>query len=156
MSELGVIPHPGNVIVVFFRNGVQLEGEVISWSDDRSVLKSPTGASTIIIQKTLDDVMFYKFSNAKTEYEKLRDKPHKEEDDIKAIAALKNELNDLERAEARERLTSHKADGMRETNYGLPLSNITIKGSIQRPRAETPGESPGLSSGLQGLFSKKH
>ena len=125
-----MIPQPGNIVVLFFRSGVQLEGEVVSWTDQKSVLKSPTGASTIVIQKTLDDVMFYKFSNAKSDYEKLRDKPNKEEDDIKAIAALKNELNDMERAEARERLTSHKADGMRETNYGLSLSNITIKGTV--------------------------
>lgn len=151
-----MIPQPGNIIVVFFRNGVQLEGEVISWSDERSVLKSPTGASMIVIQKTLDDIMFYKFSNAKEEYEKLRTKPDKEEDDIKTIAALKNELNDMERAEARERMTSHKADGMRETNYGLPGSNFKVKGSVECPRTEAPREGSNISSGLQGLFKQKH
>lgn len=151
-----MIPKTGEIVVVFFRNGVQLDGEVISWSDGKSVLKSPTGASTIVIQKTLDDIMFYKFSNAKSDYEKLRDKPHKEEDDIKAIAALKNELNDLGRAEARERLTSHTADGMKETNYGLPGSNITIKGTVERSRTEAPREGPKFGSGLQDLFNKKH
>src|SRR5277367_3158409 len=125
-----MIPQPGNIVVLFFRSGVQLEGEVVSWTDQKSVLKSPTGASMIVIQKTLDDIMFYKFSNAKEEYEKLRTKPNKEEDDIKTIAALKNELNDMERAEARERLSSHKVDGMRETTYGLSNSNFKVKGSV--------------------------
>jgi len=149
-------PEAGQYVVVFFRNGPRVEGIVVSWSDHKSVIKSETGTSTIVIQKTLEDVLFIKIGNAKTEYEKLRDKPNKEEDDIKAIAALKNELNDLERAETRERLTSHKADGMRETNYGLPLSNITIKGTVERSRAEAPRESSKFGSGLQDLFAKKH
>lgn len=151
-----MIPQPGNIVVLFFRNGVQLEGEVISWTDDKSVLKSPTGVSTIVVQKTLDDVMFYKFSNAKTDYEKLRTKPHKEEDDIKRIAALKSELNELERAEAREKLTSHTADGMKETQYGLPLSNISIKGTVERPGTQIARKGFGFGTDLQDLFNKKY
>lgn len=150
-----MIPQPGNIVVVFFRNGVQLEGEVISWSEDMSVLKSPTGAATIVIQKTLDDIMFYKFSNAKTEYEKLKEKPRKEEDDIKAIAQLKNELNDLERAEVKEKLSNHTADGMRETNYGLPIINTKIKSPIERAGEKAPRKDSGIGTGLQGLFTKR-
>lgn len=151
-----MIPEPGNLIVVFFRNGVQLEGEVIEWSDDRSVLKSPTGASTIVIQKTLDDVMFYKFSNAKVDYEKLREKPHKEEDDIRAMAQLKSELNELERAELREKLTSHTASGTRETHYGLPNINSKIPSPVKHTGEKTPRENTDIGPGLQNLFSKKH
>lgn len=150
-----MIPQQGNIIAVFFRNGVQLEGEVLEWSDEKSVLKSPTGASIIVIQKTLDDVMFYKFSNAKTDYEKLKDKPRKGEDDIKAIAELKNELNDLERAEAREKMTNHTADGMRKVSYGLPFSNIAIEGAIKRPGEKAPRKSPVIGTELQNVFSKK-
>jgi len=127
-----MIPQPGNIVMLFFRSGVQLEGEVISWSDGKSVLKSPTGASTMVVQKTLDDVMFYKFSNAKTEYEKLRDKPRKEEDDIKAIAALKIELNELERAETREKLTSHTADGAKSTHYSMPPLSKGLENIFKR------------------------
>lgn len=151
-----MIPQPGNIIVLFFRNGVQLEGEVLEWSDERTILKSPTGTTTIVVQKTLDDVMFYKFSNAKTEYEKLKEKPKKDQDDIKAIAELKNELNDLERAEIKDKLSSHTADGIREVHYGLSGVNFKVKGSIECPREEAPGKSSGIGAGLQGLFVKKH
>lgn len=150
-----MIPQPGNIIVAFFRNGVQLEGEVVSWSEQVSVLKSPTGVSTIVIQKTLDDVMFYRFSNAKTEYEKLKTKPNKEEVDIKNMAALKSELNELERSEAREKLSNHQADGMKETIYELPYSNIKIKGSVEHSRKEVPGEGIKFGAGLQNMFRKK-
>jgi sRNA-binding regulator protein Hfq len=148
-----MIPQPGNIIVVFFRNGVQLEGIVVSWSDQKSVLKSPTGASLIVIQKTLDDIMCYKLSNAKTEYEKLKDKPRKEEDDIKVLAALKIELNELERAEAREKLTSHTA-GEVKYNYGLP-TNIPVKSVEQYPGEKTTSTDSGFSQELQNMFRKR-
>lgn len=151
-----MIPQPGNIIVVFFRNGVQLEGEVLEWTDEKSVLKSPAGASIIVIQKTLDDVMFYKFSNAKNDYEKLREKPRKEEDDIKTMARLKNDLNELERAELREKLTNHTADGIREIKYGLPNINSKIPGLIKHTREKAPRENTIISPELQNLFSKKH
>ena len=149
-----MIPQPGNIIVVFFRNGVQLEGEVVSWSNEKSVLKSPTGAATIVIQKTLDDIMFYKLSNAKIEYEKLKEKPRKEEDDIKAMASLKVELNELEKAETREKLNAHGI-GEVKYNYGLP-TNFKIKSPEQYPRKEAPPKDIGFGEELQSMFIKKY
>jgi hypothetical protein len=149
-------PIPGQLIFIFFRTGVQIEGEVVSWSDNKSVIKSASGMSTIVIQKTLEDVMFYKFSSAKTDYEKLKEKPIKEDDDIKALAELKNELNDLERAEIKEKLTTHNADGIKKVSYGLPFVNSKIESPIECPREKTSRKSSVFSTELQGLFSKKH
>lgn len=150
-----MIPQPGHIVIIFFRNGVQLEGEVISWSNEQSILKSLTGTSTIVIQKTLDDILFYKFSNAKNEYEKLKEKPHKQEDDIKALAQLKIELNDVERAEIKERLTNHTVGEMKQVNYGIP--NIgKIESPKQYTREKGTRENSDIGTGLQNVFVKKH
>lgn len=151
-----MIPNPGNTVVLFFRNGTFIEGEVISWSDDKTILRSLTGSSTIVINKTVDDVMYLKISSAKNEYEKLKNKPRKEEDDIRNLAALKVELNEIERAEIREKLKDHTSDGMRKINYELPYSNIKVQGSVERSPKETSRENSDISSGLQDLFSKKY
>lgn len=148
-------PQPGNIITLFFRNNVQLEGEVAEWSDTIAILKSPTGASTIVVQNTKADLLFYKVSNVKTEYEQAKNKPIKTED-ISKIAALKNELNDIERTELKEKLNTHLPNGMRTTNYGLPFPNNTIKSTIEHPREKVTRESFGIGAGLQNLFQKKH
>lgn len=149
-----MIPQPGNIIICFFRNGIKLDGTVISWSDQKSVLKSLVGSSTIVIQKTLDDIIYYKFNDAKNEYEILKDKPHKNEDDIKAIAQLKIELNDLERSEIKEKLTTHNIGDIKQTNYGIP--NIKVPISQQHPGAQSSRENSGIATELQNLFAKKH
>lgn len=151
-----ITPQPDDIVVLFFRNGVQLEGAVISWSNTVSVLKSPAGTATMVIQKTLDDIMFYKIITAKAHYEALVEKPAKDVEDIKKLAELKCELNDLERAEIRDKMKSHVPDAMRKVSYGIPGSNIKIEGTIKHPRAQAPRTSSGLGSELQNVFSKKH
>jgi sRNA-binding regulator protein Hfq len=146
-------PQTNQSIIVFFRNGVRIDGKVLSWSDQKSVIKS-SDATTIVIQKTLEDVMFYKITNAKTTYEKLAELPVKSRDDIEDIAALKIELNELEREEIAEKLNTHAADGIRVVNYELP-KYIPVKSTIQCPRKETPRKNPGIGSELQDLFSKE-
>jgi hypothetical protein len=155
-KQIEIVPQPGHIITIFFRNGVQLEGEVVFWSDQKSILKSPTGIATIVIQKTLDDIMFYKFSDVKNDYENLIEKPIKEEDDIKRLAELKGELNNLERAEIRERMRSHIPDAMRKVSYGLSNCNIKIEGAVKRPGEEITRTSSNIGTELQGMFSKKH
>src|ERR1700722_84519 len=149
-------PDNGQNIVLYLRNGVQLEGVVVSWTDDKSVLQSPQGTSLIVIQKTLDDVMFFKITDARKDFQKLIEKPEKQEDDIKKIAELKNEINELDRVELRDKLSSHSADGMREIQYGLPGTNIKIKGAIKRPGDKIAGTNSTFGAELQDLFPKKH
>lgn len=148
------VPMQGSMVIAFLRNGVQVEGEVLQWTERKSVLKSLTGASIIVIQKTSDDVIFYKISNAKNEFERVKNKPHKNEEDIKQLAQLKNDLNDLERAEIRERLNTHTPSGIVGNRYGT-LPNIPIKVPVEHPSEKAPREDPGISAELQNMFSKK-
>ena len=147
-------PQPGQSIVIIFRNGMQIEGDVISWSDQISVLKSYTGTSKIVINKTIEDVMFYKLHSAKAELEKIKQRPIKE-NDIKTLAELKNDLYEVEKAEVREKLSDHKANSLQEVQYGIP-GNIKIKSSKQHTLQESPRANPAFGSQLQNLFNKKH
>lgn len=150
-----MIPQPGNIVVVIFRTGIQIEGEVISWSDNKSILKSLAGVSTIVIQKTLEDVLFFKYSNSKTDFNKLKEKHNKTQNDISELATLKNELNELEKAEIRDKLATHTIGETTPVHYGIP--NIAqIKGPQQYPRTETTQQNTGISSELQYLFKKKY
>jgi hypothetical protein len=148
-------PVIGQTVAVLFRNGYKVDGIVISWSDNKSVLKSLTGSSTIVIQKTSEDVMLLKISEAKEIFEEIKDKPIKQETDIKKLADLKIELNELEREEIKEKLSEHKPSGLREVVYGIPGSSIKINGAIKHPREEVARPNSGIDTGLQDLFSKR-
>jgi hypothetical protein len=117
-----MIPQPNDTVIICFKNSnIQLEGIVVSWTENESVLKTLSGKSTIVINKTLENVLFYKIIEAKSQYSSLKDKPIKTEDDIKSLADYKIELNDLERAEIREKLTSHSIGEARPISYGSPF-----------------------------------
>lgn len=148
-------PQPGQYVIIYFRNGIQLDGIVVDWSDQKSSIMSASGTSKIVIHKTLDDILFYKITDVKSEYNKLKEKPLKQEDDIKSLAELKIELNQLERTEINNKLKDHKADGMREVSYGLPFSNIKIQGSIERPGKKTSRPDNEFGAELQDLFTKE-
>jgi len=150
-----MIPQAGNVVIAIFRNNIQIEGEVVSWSDNKAVLKSLTGSSFIVIQRPLDDILFYKISNAKNEYEKIKEKPIKEKEDLQNLAKLKTDLNELKRAEIREKLNTHEIGEVKAVSYGIPrISKIK---SIEHPSGtQVSGEGSNIGSELSNLFSKKH
>lgn len=117
-----MIPHPNDIIVIFFKHSnIQLEGIVVSWSNTESILKTLSGTSTIVIQNTLADILFYKITDAQPKYNELKNKPHKSDDDIKSLANYKIELNELERAEIREKLNSHSIGEAKQVSYGSPF-----------------------------------
>lgn len=149
-----MIPQPQQHIIIFLRNGITLEGDVVSWSDGKSAIISNQGTTTTVIQKTLEDVLFYKLTNYKQEYEEIKEKPIKNEEDIKKLAELKNEMNEMEKAELREKLSSHQPSGAGPTNYELP-SIFKSRSSFNNPRKESSGTNPGLDTELQNLFSKE-
>ncbi len=99
--------------------------------------------------------MFFKITDCRTDYEELKEKPVKQEDDIKRLAELKNEINEMDRADLREKMSSHQPDGMREVSYGLPWSNIKIQGSVKRSGEKAPRTDFELGSELQNLFPEK-
>jgi len=149
-----MIPQPNQHVIIFFRTGIRIEGDVVYWSDQKSVIKT-SDATTTVIQKTLDDVMFYKIGDIRKIYKSIVEKSVSDID-LQSLANLKIELNELEREEIKEKLTTHVADGMKAVEYGIPGSNIKISGALQRPRKETSRENTGIGSGLQDLFSKKY
>ena len=151
-------PQLGQLITIVFRNGMQIQGEVLHWSETKSSIKSTTGAAIIVIQKTAEDILYYKFSNAKTDFEKLKDKPIKNDDDIKLLATLKSELNELEREEIRERLNVHEPSAIPTRQLGNSYGNIipTIRSTEQHTTEKVSREASPAGSELQNLFSKKH
>ena len=151
-----MIPQPNNHITIFFHNSLQLEGIVETWSDTISTLKSVAGSSTIVIQNTKKDVLAYKISNAKVDYEKVKQKTIKSDDDIRDIAALKIELNELEKQEIAERLSTHTADNIRQIQYGIPTTIKSIPIPQQHTNKEIRRESINVGSELSNLFQKRH
>jgi len=51
------IPQSGQTIRAFFRNSTKIEGIVLQWSEEKSIIKSLDGTSILIIQKTAEDIM---------------------------------------------------------------------------------------------------
>lgn len=151
-----MIPKKGQQIVIYLRSGIQLSGIVEFWGDGKSSIKSQEGTSTTVLQKTIEDVLFYKILNLKKDYETLAEKPIKEKDDIKKIAELKNEMNALDRLDLRDKMSSHEPGGMREIQYGIPGINATFAGSLERTGEKTSRSNPEFSSELQNLFNQKH
>lgn len=148
-------PERGQTISVVFRNGLQIDGEVLSWSDNKSVLKSLTGAATLVINKTLDDILYYKFSNVRIEFQELKNKPNKTQEDIKDLGSLKMELNELERLEIKEKLNSHSNNNTREVSYGLPTSLFKVKSTSEHTGTQITGATNSISKSLQNLFTRK-
>jgi|SRR5271166_409728 len=150
-----MIPSPGQTVAITFRNGALLSGEVVSWSDAKSVIKSAAGTSLTVIQKTLDDVLFFKVHNAAEDYEKIKSKAPKNNDDIRALAELQGELKQIEREELAAKLTGHVIGEQKSGQYGLQHELFKVKNSTKHPREETPRENSVLGSELRNLFQKE-
>jgi hypothetical protein len=132
-------PEPGQHVKLFFRNGLVEEGRVVSWSDDKSVLKSLASDNLLIIQHTAHDVVAIKVFV----YEKLAEQeesaprsvyidkelelPAPERDmTLRALklAELRKIRAHEERELAREMMTTFKPTGGfsidSSENYGYP------------------------------------
>lgn len=55
-----MIPEKDTYVRIIFRNSMQAEGYVESWSDKRAVLRSDEGLSLLIIQDPVADIMLIK------------------------------------------------------------------------------------------------
>lgn len=168
-------PKQGQLIQVRLTNGAFFDGVVESWSDQKSVLILPDTNDTIIIQKTLQDVMLIKIFNEQTtkkyhaevesnqqipkeylseRFQELKEQP-KNKDSISEMAKLKDRLNVLEREEISSKFKSHELDSNRNINYGFP-GHIPLSSTSQHTNKETPQRSNELGTKLQDLFSKKY
>jgi len=152
-----MIPQEGQQIIVIFRNGLQISGEVLNWSDGKSTLKTMSGSSVMVINDTKSDVMVYKiFNNTKETFEEIKEKVPKQQEDIKQLAELRKELNELEKEEIREKLNTHQPTLTRQNYYGLPHSNIKIEGNQKHPGKKIESKNNRIHRELQNLFNKKH
>ena len=129
-------PKINDLIKVFFRNGFQAEGFVEEWTDQKSSLRSLDGKSILIIQRTIDDIMFVKvlldnkpnkinqklLADEETDLEKKFDEVLKEPSDdnmrVKKLAELRILLADQDRKIVAQRLKDHHLPSPKGTNYG--------------------------------------
>jgi hypothetical protein len=150
-----MIPTVGDTVIICFKNGLKIDGEVHQWSSKEVILKSLSGSSHIIIPDITQEVLLYKISNTKKDFNAIKDKIDKTPEDIVALADLKKELIELEQEEVRAKLSEHSITETKPINYGLP--NISqIKIAPERAREETPRKNINFSTELQNMFSKKY
>jgi len=162
-------PEPGQFIQVRFNNGVFFDAMVEEWSDQKSVLKLTDNSNdTIIIQKTLQDVLLVKiFANKNTpvvkqqyksevyeEFEGLKTQP-KDNEKLSRMAELKDELNKIEREEIVAKTKSHIPSGLREVNYGIP-KYIPANRITQYADEKISSSNSTFNSELSKLFGKKY
>ncbi len=161
-----MIPAKGQFIQVRFNNGIFLDGVVQEWTDQKSILQLTDNNDTVIIQKTLQDVLLVRIfsQNPKQRQEKqqklsdtfelLKDQP-KTPETLTTMAELKDELNKIEREEILKQVRSNKFNNTKEVIYGLPR-NLNIASPPQYPTQEAPTENSDFNSELQRVFAQKH
>jgi hypothetical protein len=150
-------PKPGQNIKVFFRNGNMIEGQVVSWTDQKSVIASITKHSYTVINKTAEDVLMYRISenveNLIQKINQIKETPKKTQQDIQSMVSLKKELSQIEAEEIREKLNSHQLSEVKQTNYGIP-TNIKIGSTPEYPAEKATGANTKLNTSLRNLFKK--
>ncbi len=162
-------PQPGQLIQVRFNNGVFFDAIVEEWSDKKSVLTLADNSNdTVVIQKTLQDVLLVKIFAAKNtpavkqqyqsevdeEFETLKEQP-KNAETLTRMSELKDELNKIEREEVFNKTRSFEPSGSREITYGIPNS-IQVSGTAQHISEKVASTNSQLNSELSKLFAKKH
>jgi hypothetical protein len=138
-------PKEGDFVKVLFANGLVEEGFVIQWTDNKSALKNKNGKSTLIIQRTLEDIRAVQIIHDSSpdiveevkpesvfaDQELKPDKYYKRED-LRAmkLAELRIEAANLERERVKKALTTFSPTG--STN-GTPyeLGRTTLPGKLQ-------------------------
>ena len=132
-----MIPQPGQHVKLTFRNAIQIEGVVESWSDTLSVLHTLTDKKVRVIHKTKDDVMFYdiltnyispieapkKLTELEEQFEEVYQQPSNNDLRLQSLAKLKVAMIEQEKAIISNKLKSHLPGGMGKAlvQYGNPF-----------------------------------
>lgn len=126
-------PQINDYIKIIFRNGMQAEGHVVSWSETRSVLSLPDGKSTCIIMNCNEDIMMIQVLNNLTntkiglrehmteleeKFEDAHDLPSNNEMRLKKLAELKKMMIDQEKKIISEQLKDHTISTTQRPQYG--------------------------------------
>lgn len=147
-----MIPQKGQQVSIYLKQGgVRLDGTVVSWSDKKTVLSTPNQTAFIIINKTKKEVLFYKIIIEATNLKNKIEIPEQAPLDIDDYVALKTEMNNLEKQEIKEKLSSHETSDFRKVEYGNPF--ITAN-TMQYPAKETSVEHSQLGQKLRKVLSK--
>ena len=148
-------PQPQHRTTIIFKNSIQIDGIVAVWDENEIILNSPANSHTIVIPKSsFDEILFWRISHAKEEYEKRKQFAIKSDDDKRDMAKLKIELNNLEKEEIRDKLRSHEIGESKGVQYATPFT--TLAGIKQHPTAQIRRQGDNPNQELQNLFSKKH
>lgn len=136
-----MIPQQNDVVKIIFKQGMVEEGIVISWSDDKSVIKSSHNDNVLIILNTIENVLAVKivndFKKRKLRQEIYVDDPEPPsyERDESLRAKQLSELHVERIKEEKERAKSHlttfeSTETLQPINYGYPKlqqpTNINI------------------------------
>lgn len=140
-------------ITVLFKNGHQIDGNLISIEKNEMRIKSLEGSSITTIPNIAETILFYKTNSAEKKFSELSQKVVRGKEDLYELARLKGDLLDIERATIREKLTPPSAI--------LPKAPINVFHTTQpstpeHTSKETSRASSSFNSELQGLFSKGH
>ena len=111
---------------LLFKNGVWVEGVVVSWSDEESLLRTPDGSEVIIISPKENLMLIKKIQkrnpkSIKDQFDKLVDSPSDDINRVTKIADLKVMLNQAEKEIILEKSRSHTVSSdVRNVEYGNP------------------------------------
>lgn len=150
----------GEMVQVRFNNGLFFDAIVEKWTDQKSILYLLDTKDKIVIQKTLQDVLFVKIiaqankpenklerkTNLQDEFDFLKTQP-KTDNNLDDLSKLRDELNKIEREEILKQATSFRTSGRRETTYAFPR-HIKIGSPPEHSSQETPTEDPGTDPEL--------
>ena len=135
------------MITVVFKNSIQLEGNLISISEDgEMVLQSLSGIEETVIPNIRDTVLFYKINSAKEKFEEIAEKPEKSREDLEQIVRARGDLLAIERSTIREKMRA-PIEKREEVNE---IPNIT-----EHTETKTTRKNNSVASGLSRMFSKR-
>ncbi len=166
-------PQENDYVEVRFTDGTAIRGFVASWSDSKSVIKAENNESFILINRTLKTVLavrifvehpeqikqrkaieekqkFIKYNDL-LEEEKTQDY-NKER--MQSLLKLKAELNEMEKQNIKDDLTSQKSLENYPVQYDYPnLNKIAIP--VKHSSAKSTGQTNRFDKELSNLFRKK-
>lgn len=120
---------PNQYIKIMFKNGISIEGIVISWEQDNFVLKSDREESFFIIQNPKDDIIAIKIMIKQKQIAPAiapqipineTNKLSEEELKIRKIADLRIALAQQEKEIISNKLKNDTINEVRKVEYGLP------------------------------------
>lgn len=130
-----MIPQVGQYVKVIFRNGMQAEGTVAAWSDDKSVVNLPDNKSVCLIMNTKEDVLMVQMVNDISEtkiglrehMEELENQFHETYKEpsvndlrLKKLAELKQMMIEQEKKIVKEKVVDHSITTVQGPKYGQP------------------------------------